>query len=103
MLDPSAREVARGGRRIALTRTEFGLLEVLMNRAGSVVTRDNLIESVWGFDSEVRGNTLDQFIRMLRDKVDTEGEAKLIRTVRSVGYCLAVGEPRPHDNFRPNR
>jgi DNA-binding response OmpR family regulator len=102
-LDPSAHEVARGGRKIALTRTEFGLLELLMNRAGSVVTRDNLIESVWGFDSEVRGNTLDQFIRMLRDKVDTEGVAKLIRTVRSVGYCLGAGEPRPQDNFRPNR
>jgi DNA-binding response OmpR family regulator len=66
-----------------------------MNRAGRVVTRDNLIESVWGFDSEVRGNTLDQFIRMLRDKVDTEGEAKLIRTVRGVGYRLGPGGARP--------
>jgi DNA-binding response OmpR family regulator len=87
-LDPSAHEVTRGGRKIALTRTEYGLLELLMKRAGRVVTRENLIESVWGFDSEVRSNTLDAFIRLLRDKVDSNGEVKLIQTVRGVGYCL---------------
>jgi DNA-binding response OmpR family regulator len=91
-LNPSAREVSRAGRKIALTRTEFGLLELLMKRAGRVVTRENLIESVWGFDSEVRGNTLDAFIRLLRDKVDAEGETKLIQTVRGVGYCLRAEE-----------
>jgi DNA-binding response OmpR family regulator len=88
VLNPSAREVSRAGRKIALTRTEFGLLELLMKRAGRVVTRENLIESVWGFDSEVRSNTLDAFIRLLRDKVDSENEARLIQTVRGVGYCL---------------
>jgi DNA-binding response OmpR family regulator len=91
-LNPSAREVARGGRKIALTRTEYGLLELLMMRAGRVVTRENLIESVWGFDSDVRSNTLDAFIRLLRDKVDTAGETKLIQTVRGVGYCLRPEE-----------
>jgi len=91
-LDPAAHEVARGGRRIALTRTEYGLLELLMKRAGRVVTRDNLIESVWGLDSEVRSNTLDAFIRLLRDKVDTAGEIKLIQTVRGVGYRLRAGD-----------
>ena len=91
-LSPAVREVTRGGRKIALTRTEYGLLELLMKRAGRVVTRDNLIESVWGFDSDVRGNTLDAFIRLLREKVDTNGEAKLIHTVRGVGYCLRAGE-----------
>jgi DNA-binding response OmpR family regulator len=90
-LNPSAREVTRGGRRVPLTRTEFGLLELLMKRAGRVVTRENLIESVWGFDSNVRSNTLDAFIRLLRDKVDTDGETKLIQTVRGVGYCLRAG------------
>jgi DNA-binding response OmpR family regulator len=87
-LNPAAREVSRAGRKIALTRTEFGLLELLMKRAGRVVTRENLIESVWGFDCEVRSNTLDAFIRLLREKVDTAGETKLIQTVRGVGYCL---------------
>jgi DNA-binding response OmpR family regulator len=91
-LNPASREVTRGGRRVPLTRTEYGLLELLMRRAGRVVTRENLIEAVWGFDSEVRSNTLDAFIRLLRDKVDVEGEAKLIHTVRGVGYCLR-GEP----------
>ncbi len=91
-LNPSAREVSRAGRKISLTRTEFGLLELLMRRAGRVVTRENLIESVWGFDSEVRSNTLDAFIRLLRDKVDSEGEKKLIQTVRGVGYCLRAEE-----------
>ncbi len=91
-LDPSAHEVARSGRRIVLTRTEYGLLELLMRRAGRVVTRENLIESVWGFDSNVRSNTLDAFIRLLRDKVDSDGETSLIQTVRGVGYCLRAKE-----------
>ena len=91
-LNPAARDVTRGERRLALTRTEYGLLELLMKRAGRVVTRENLIESVWGFDSNVRSNTLDAFIRLLRDKVDTAGERKLIQTVRGVGYCLRAEE-----------
>ena len=88
ILNPATREVSRGGRRVALTRTEYNLLELLMRRAGRVVTRENLIEAVWGFDSDVRGNTLDAFIRLVRDKVDVAGEPKLIHTVRGVGYCL---------------
>jgi DNA-binding response OmpR family regulator len=92
-LDPASREVTRGARRVALTRTEYSLLELLMRRAGRVVTRENLIEAVWGFDSEVRSNTLDAFIRLVRDKVDAAGEAKLIHTVRGVGYCVRGGRP----------
>lgn len=91
-LNLGSREVIRGGRRVALTRTEYSLLELLMRRAGRVVTRDKLIEAVWGFDSEVRSNTLDAFIRLLRDKVDVGGESKLIHTVRGVGYCLRAEE-----------
>lgn len=91
-MNPAGREVARGGRRIALTRTEYGLLELLMKRAGRVVSRDHLIEAVWGFDSNVRNNTVDAFIRLLRDKVDAPSETKLIHTVRGVGYCLRVEE-----------
>jgi DNA-binding response OmpR family regulator len=91
-LNPASREVTRHGRRIALTRTEYSLLELLIRRAGRVVSRDNLIEAVWGFDSEVRSNTLDAFIRLLRDKVDALGETKLIHTVRGVGYCLREEE-----------
>ncbi|HUA21599.1 MAG TPA: response regulator transcription factor [Bryobacteraceae bacterium] len=91
-LNPAAREVTRGGRRIALTRTEYSLLELLMKRAGRVVARENLIEAVWGFETDVRNNTLDAFIRLLREKVDSPEEIKLIHTVRGVGYCLRSEE-----------
>jgi len=91
-LDPSAHEVTRSGRRIALTRTEFSLLELLMRRAGRVVRRESMIEAVWGFGSDVRNNTLDAFIRLLRDKVDFAGVPKLIHTVRGVGYCVRPEE-----------
>jgi len=91
-LDPSSHEVTRGARRISLTRTEFSLLEVMMRRAGRVVRRENMIEAVWGFGSDVRSNTLDAFIRLLRDKVDFPGAPKLIHTVRGVGYCVRTEE-----------
>jgi len=91
-LNPGSREVTRAGRRIILTRTEYGVLELLMRRAGRVVTRENLIEAVWGFDSEVRNNTLDAFIRLLREKVDSASQVKLIHTVRGVGYCMRAEE-----------
>jgi DNA-binding response OmpR family regulator len=87
-LNPASREVMRHGRRISLTRTEYSLLELLMRRSGRVVPRESLIEAVWGFDSDVRSNTLDAFIRLLRDKVDSADDAKLIHTVRGVGYCV---------------
>ena len=88
MLDPATREVSRGGVRLALTRTEYGLLERLMNRAGKVVPRRQLIESVWGFDREIEDNTLDVFVRLLRSKVDGNGRKKLIHTMCGVGYVI---------------
>jgi len=92
-VDPASREVTRGSRRITLTRTEFLLLEALVRRTGSVVTRDALIQAVWGFEGEVESNTLDAFVRLLRAKIDAMGGPKLIHTVRGVGYCLKAGEP----------
>lgn len=88
VLDPATREVRRNGAMIFLTRTEYGLLENLMDRAGKVVPRQFLIESVWGFDREIEENTLDAFVRLLRNKVDGNGQKKLIHTVRGVGYML---------------
>lgn len=87
-LDPASHEVRRGKRRIALTRTEFNLLESLMRRAGAVVTRDTLIDAGWGFGADVENNTLDAFMRLLRSKVELAGEPKLIHTVRGVGYSV---------------
>jgi two-component system response regulator MprA len=88
ILDPESREVSRAGTPISLTRTEYSLLERLMYRAGKVVPRHTLIESVWGFDREIEDNTLDAFVRLLRQKVDREGLPKLILTVRGVGYMI---------------
>jgi len=87
-LDPASREVARGDVRISLTRTEYNLLERLMYRAGKVVSRRSLIEAVWGFDREIEENTLDAFMHLLRGKIDSAGRAKLIHTVRGVGYMI---------------
>jgi DNA-binding response OmpR family regulator len=87
-LNQSTREVWRGRRRIELTRTEYSILEALMRNAGRVVTRDSLIEGVWGGRSDIESNTLDAFVRLLRAKVEEEGRTRVIRTVRGVGYTL---------------
>jgi DNA-binding response OmpR family regulator len=91
VLDPESREVSRAGIPISLTRTEYSLLERLMYRAGKAVPRRTLIESVWGFDREIEDNTLDAFVRLLRQKVDREGMPKLILTVRGTGYMIREG------------
>jgi DNA-binding response OmpR family regulator len=88
VLDPASREVSRGEERISLTRTEYNLLERLVYRAGKVVSRRSLIESVWGFDRDIEENTLDAFMHLLRNKIDSPGRAKLIHTVRGVGYMI---------------
>jgi DNA-binding response OmpR family regulator len=88
VIDPASREVLRGESRVSLTRTEYNLLERLMYRAGKVVSRRSLIESVWGFDREIEENTLDAFMHLLRNKIDPPGRLKLIHTVRGVGYTI---------------
>jgi DNA-binding response OmpR family regulator len=88
VLDPASREVLRGEARLSLTRTEYNLLERLMYRAGKVVPRRSLIEAVWGFDREIEENTLDAFMHLLRNKIDSPGRPKLIHTVRGVGYTI---------------
>jgi DNA-binding response OmpR family regulator len=92
ILNPASREVFRGEDPVSLTRTEYSLLERLMYRSGKVVSRRLLIESVWGFDREIEGNTLDAFMHLLRNKVDRPGQPKLIHTVRGVGYMIRSDE-----------
>lgn len=87
-LDLDSRRVFRGRREIQLTRTEYRLLEFLMERSGRVASRSAIIEAVWGVDTTVEGNTLDAFVRLLRAKVDHGHQPKLIHTVRGLGYCL---------------
>jgi DNA-binding response OmpR family regulator len=85
VLNTSTHSLHRNGRVSALTRTEFALMDLLMRRAGSIVTHDALIEAGWGLGAEVNEGTLYVFIRMLRAKI---GETQLLHTVRSVGYSL---------------
>jgi two-component system, OmpR family, response regulator MprA len=87
-LDPASHVVSRAGREIGVTRTEFRLLEYLMRRTGRAASRSAIIEAVWGFDEEVGPNTVDVFIKLLREKIDMGGQQKLIHTVRGYGYIL---------------
>jgi two-component system response regulator MprA len=91
VMDLGTREASRGRRPIALTRTEFSILECLVRASGRVVPRDHLIEEVWG-DRDVTYNNLEVFIRLLRGKVDLDGEAALIHTERGIGYGLRSRE-----------
>ncbi len=87
-MDRSTRDVYRDGARISLTRTEYGLLERLMRDAGEVVTREILIEAS---GREMGSNTLEAFVRLLRNKIDgmDNERPKLIHTVRGVGYVIS--------------
>ena len=88
VLDPETREVRRGSSIIALTKTEFVLLDFLMRNLGRVITRTRMIEAVWGHERDIESNTLDVFIRQLRTKIDMPASPKLIQTIRGVGYAL---------------
>ena len=87
-LDPATREVRRGDRAIELTRTEFHLLELFMRNPRRVLTRDVILEQVWGFNFGPASNSLDVFAGYLRRKTEAGGEPRLIHTVRGVGYVL---------------
>ncbi len=86
-LDPGSRQVSRAGTALNLTPREYQLLELLMRNASRAVSRETILESVWGFDSEVTENTVEVFMRQLRLKVDNR-EPKLIHTVRGFGYMI---------------
>jgi len=87
-LDLDTREVARGERQVNLTAKEFGLLEHLLRQPRRVFTRDQLLESVWGVDSEATSNVVDVYVGYLRQKLEEGGEPRLVQTVRGVGYAL---------------
>jgi two-component system, OmpR family, response regulator MprA len=87
-LDPQRREAWRGTRELGLTKTEFDLLELLLANAEIVVTRDTIYERIWGYDFETSSKSLDVYIGYLRRKTEADGEPRLIRTVRGVGYTL---------------
>jgi DNA-binding response OmpR family regulator len=81
--------VQRGDRRIDLTAREFALLEYLMNNAGKAVSRMTIMREVWNTTFDSTTNIVDVYMKYLRDKIDLDGEVKLIRTVRGIGYVLS--------------
>jgi DNA-binding response OmpR family regulator len=94
VIDAGAHTVTRAGSPIALTRTEFALLECLMRHAGRVVTRQTLVDRVWGPGRDIESNTIDAFVKTLRHKLDAGGRPRLIHTIRGVGYSVRA-EPEP--------
>lgn len=88
VLDFSTREAQRGGRIFSLTTKEFELLSMFLEHPRQVLTRDQIMERVWGFDFEGESNVLEVYVAMLRQKLEEGGEKRLIHTVRGVGYVL---------------
>ncbi|WP_399087309.1 response regulator transcription factor [Streptomyces sp. BBFR2] len=87
-MDLASREVTRGGRPVELTRTEFTLLEMFLAHPRQVLTREQILKAVWGFDFEPTSNSLDVYVMYLRRKTEAAGEVRLVHTVRGVGYVL---------------
>jgi DNA-binding response OmpR family regulator len=87
-LDPTTRRVTRGGRPIGLPAKEFAVLECLMRAAGRVLSRGQIAENVWSYDTFNQSNVVDVYIRNLRRKIDDGFDPKLLHTIRGVGYQL---------------
>jgi two-component system response regulator MprA len=87
-LNPDTREVRRGEREIELTNREFELLEFLMRNERLVVSRERLLDEVWGYDPTAATNTIDVFISNLRRKIESDEEPRLLHTKRGAGYVL---------------
>ncbi|HEY2333889.1 MAG TPA: response regulator transcription factor [Solirubrobacterales bacterium] len=88
MLNPDTREVRRGDRELELTNREFELLEYLMRNERLVVSRERLLDDVWGYDPTAATNTIDVFISNLRRKLEAGDEPRLLHTKRGAGYVL---------------
>jgi two-component system response regulator MprA len=87
-LNPDTREVKRGERELELTNREFELLEYLMRNERLVVSRERLLDDVWGYDPTAATNTIDVFVSNLRRKLEAGGEPRLLHTKRGAGYVL---------------
>ena len=87
-LNPDTREVRRDARELELTNREFELLEYLMRNERLVVSRERLLDDVWGYDPTAATNTIDVFISNLRRKLEAGGEPRLLHTKRGAGYVL---------------
>ena len=88
VLNADTREVTRGDASVDLTKTEFQLLELLMRNQGIVLNRGVIYEQIWGYDFGTTSNSLDVYVGYLRRKTEVDGAARLIQTVRGVGYVI---------------
>lgn len=88
VLDLDSREAIRGGRTFELTSKEFDLLHLFMSNPRRVLTRETIMEKIWGYDYSGESNVLEVYIAMLRQKLEEGGEKRLIQTVRGTGYVL---------------
>jgi Response regulators consisting of a CheY-like receiver domain and a winged-helix DNA-binding domain len=92
VMDLDTREVFRGSRSIELTAKEFELLRLFMDNPRRVLSRDVIMEKIWGYDYSGESNVLEVYINMLRQKLEEAGEKRLIQTVRGAGYVLRGDE-----------
>ncbi|WP_406278834.1 response regulator transcription factor [Embleya sp. NBC_00896] len=94
-VDAAAHVATCAGAALELTRREFALLEVFARNPGLVLTRDQLLDRVWGYDFEVRTDVVDTFVSYLRRKLEADGRPRVLHTVRGVGFVLrSMGGPR---------
>lgn len=87
-MNQATREVRRGGEQIELTKREYELLAAFMNNVNRVMSRELLLDTVWGFEAAVDTNVVDVYVRYLRNKIDRAGEPSYIQTLRGIGYVM---------------
>ncbi|MFM8525438.1 MAG: winged helix-turn-helix domain-containing protein [Cyanobacteriota bacterium] len=92
-IDPARHQVRRGQRRVALTSREYSLLLLLLQNVGQVVSRDTILATIWSDQQGTASNVIEVYVRYLRQKLEEDGERRLIHTVRGAGYCLSERPP----------
>lgn len=88
MMSTTTREVTRAGRPIELTPTEHSLLELFLLHPRQVLTREQILREVWGFEHDPMSNTLDVYVGYLRRKLEADDRPRLLHTVRGIGFVL---------------
>ena len=102
VIDPANHEVARNGKEISLSSKEYRLLDYMMRRPGHVCTRTMIGEHIWGYNFTDDSNVIDVYISYLRKKIDTGFKAKLIHTVRDIGYKIEDKTQKLKVNYKLN-
>lgn len=101
VVNPLGRQVKRGSRPVALTAREYQLLLLLLERKGTVVSREQILSHVWNDQQAAASNVIEVYVRYLRQKLEEGGERRLIHTVRGQGYCLSERLPQIQPGVTP--